>query len=88
MAILFLFLFGIANFALHKAVMESHHPLLLQMPWFFEAMGGRLSLMLEFIMLAGAMLLAADGNAAWAWGYAAYSLVNGASAWLILSGRV
>ncbi len=88
MAILTLFLLGIANFAMHKAVLESGHPLLGQMPWFFHMLGGRFSLVVEFLMLLAAMLMAAAGSVAWAWGYAIYSVFNGISAWLILTRRV
>ena len=84
----FLFALGIANFALHKAVLESGHPLITQVPWFFQLMGGRFSLLVEFILLAGAMILVDAGSNTWAWGYAAYTLLNMASAWLILSDRV
>ena len=87
MAIIFVFLFGIANFALHKAVLESGHPLLGQMPW-FRVLGGRLGFGFEFFMLAGAMLMVASGSSGWAWAYGVYSAVNGLSGWLILSGRV
>ena len=88
MALLALFLLGVANFAMHKAVLESGHALLGRMPWFFHMLNGRFSLLVEFAMLLGAMLMAAQGSPAWAWGYAVYSLLNGLSAWLILSGRV
>lgn len=88
MAIIFVFLLGIANFAMHKAVLESRHPLLGQVPWFFHMLGGRFSLIVEFLMLLGAMLFIETGAPGWAWGYAAYSVLNGVSAWLILSGRV
>ena len=88
MAILVAFLFGIANFALHKAVLASGHPLIGQVPWFYHLLGGRFSLMVEFVMLLGAMLMISQGSTGWAWGYAIYSLVNGFSAWLILSRRI
>lgn len=88
MAIVILFLLGIANFTMHKAVLESGHPLLGQVPWFFHMLGGRFSLLVEFAMLLGTMLMVDTGSIGWAWGYALYSLVNGVSAWLILSGRV
>jgi len=88
MAILFIFLFGIANFALHKAVLESRHPVLMQAPWLFRPLGGRFSLLLEFFMLLGSLLLAAEGAAGWAWAYGLYSLLNALSAWMILSGRI
>ena len=87
MAILIVFLLGIANFAMHKAVLESGHPLLSQVPWFFHLLGGRFSLLVEFLMLLGTMLMVAEGSLGWAWGYAAYSALNGLSAWLILTDR-
>lgn len=88
MAILIAFLFGIANFALHKAVLESRHPMLGHAPWFYHLLGGRFSLLVEFVMLLGTMLMIAAGSIGWAWGYAIYSLVNALSAWLILSRRI
>ena len=42
----------------------------------------------EFAMLVGTMLMIASGASGWAWFYAAYSGMNFASAWLILSGRI
>ena len=88
MAILTLFLLGIVNFAMHKAVLESGHPLVGQMPWFFHLLGGRFSLIVEFLMLLAAMLMVNGGSTAWGWGYAVYSAFNGAAAWMILTGRV
>ncbi|HEX7751149.1 MAG TPA: hypothetical protein VF440_01995 [Novosphingobium sp.] len=85
---LMIFLLGVGNFAMHKAVLESGHPLLGRMPWFYHMLGGRFSLAVEFLMLLGALLMVASGTPAWAWGYAAYSVLNAVSAWLILTGRV
>lgn len=88
MAIVVIFLLGVANFAMHKAVLESGHPLLGRTPWFVHMLGGRFSLMVEFLMLLGAMLMVDAGAFGWAWGYAVYSVINATAAWLILSGRV
>ncbi len=88
MAILITFLLGVANFALHKAVLESRHPILAQLDWLFRPMGGRFSLLLEFLMLLGTLVLASNGSAGWAWAYALYTGINAASAWMILSGRI
>lgn len=82
------FLLGIANFILHKAVLDSRHPLMAAMPWFYNLLGGRGSLAVEFAMLLGALLLIAQGSSGWAWFYAAYTAVNALSAWLILTRRV
>lgn len=87
MAILFVFLLGIVNFAAHRAVLESGHPLVEAVPALFQALGGRMSLIVEFAMLLGAMWMVAAGATGWALAYFLYSLVNGLAAWLILSGR-
>ena len=86
--VLIAFLLGVGNFALHKAVLESGHPLLGQLPSFTNALGGRLSLIMEFAVLLAAMLLIWNGRPAVIWGYLAYTAFNGGSAWLILSGRI
>jgi hypothetical protein len=82
------FLLGIANFAMHRAVLESRHPLLAQMPRLLRLLGGRASLIAEFVLLVGALLLVASGHPGWGWAYLAYSAVNGLAGWLILSRRV
>ncbi len=86
--ITFMFLLGIGNFALHRAVLGSGHPLLGQMPNFVEMLGGRLTLVAEFLVLLTAMLLVAHGWSALVWVYAGYTALNGVSAWMILSGRI
>jgi hypothetical protein len=88
MAIFVLFILGIANFAMHKAVLESGHPLMGQVPWIYPLLSGRISLVVEFVMLAGSMLMVAAGSMGWAWGYAFYSAVNVVAAWLIVTHRV
>lgn len=82
------FCLGVLNFAAHKAVLESGHPMLAQVPWLFQPLGGRLSLIVEFVMLLGAMIMAAAGSAGWAWTYAAYTALNAVAAWLIASDRI
>lgn len=88
MVVLLIFALGVANFAMHKAVIESGHPLLSRMPWFFHMLGGRFSLGVEFLMLLAAMLMVAAGSIGWAWLYAIYSVLNAISAWLILTDRI
>ena len=87
-AVLALFVLGIANVAMHKAVLESGHPLVGQMPRFVHKLGGRITLAAEFVLLLGAMLLVAAGFAGWGWGYFGYTLLNALAAWLILGGRI
>lgn len=88
MGLILIFLLGIANFAVHKAVLESRHPLLGQVPMFFHLLGGRFSLIVEFLMLLGALLMVSQDSSGWLWLYLGYSGVNAVSAWLILTGRV
>lgn len=87
-AVLALFILGVANFAMHKAVLESGHPLVGQMPRFVQMLGGRVTLAAEFVLLLGAMLLVATGSAGWGWAYLGYTLLNASAAWLILTGKV
>jgi hypothetical protein len=87
-AIVVIFVLGIGNFALHKAVLESGHPLLGRMPWFVHMLGGRITLVTEFLVLLAAMLLAYQGWPSLAWAYLVYSVLNALSAWLILTGRI
>lgn len=87
MALALVFLLGIANFAMHRAVLDSGHPILGQIAWLFRPLGGRLSLIVEFMLLTGSMLVVASGGEGWVWGYGFYTLANALSAWLILSGR-
>lgn len=88
MTIVMLFALGVANFAMHKAVLESGHPMVARTTVWFGLMGGKLGLAIEFIVLLGAMLMVDEGMTGWAWAYLIYSLLNAASAWLILSGKV
>jgi hypothetical protein len=88
MTLVAIFLLGIANFAMHRAVLESGHRLLGHAPWFVHLLGGRMTLATEFLLLLAAMLIAASG---WPWVaalYGGYTLLNALGAWLILSGRI
>ena len=88
LAILVTFLLGIGNFTLHKAVMDSGHPMLGRMPWFYHALGGNFSLVVEFLMLLAALLFVAQDYFGAAIAYVVYSMLNSFSAWLILTGRL
>lgn len=88
MILFFAFILGIGNFTLHKAVMESGHPLLGQMPWFVHMLGGRVSLAVEYLVLVAAMMLSVNGSP-WALvAYVAYTGANALAAWLIITRRI
>ena len=88
MLIAVLFFLGICNFTLHKAVLESGHPMVVRSPWFANVLAGRISLAVEFIVLVAAMLLVHAGWAGAVWIYVGYTSLNVLAAWLILSGRI
>jgi len=88
MDILVVFVLGIANFALHKAALESGHPMFAQTRRPARRLARRISLLVEFVVLLGALLLVSNGWSAIAWAYAAYTAISAVSAWLICSGRV
>ena len=88
MVIFFVFLLGIGNFALQRAVLNSRHPAVAQMSWLVNGLGGHASLVLEFALLLAALLLVAAGHPGWAWAYLGYSVLNALAAWLILSRRI
>lgn len=88
MLIAVLFILGIANFAAHKAVLESNHPMLDALPSFYRSAGGRFSLVFEFVVLLVAMLLTYDGWSGAATAYGIYSALNFITAWLVLSKHI
>ena len=88
MVIFAMFALGIGNFAIHKAVLESGHPLLGEVKMLTEAARGHFTLLAEFAWLLAAMLLAANLWPAMAWIYAFYTALNLATGWLILTRRI
>ena len=88
MILIFCFLMGIANFAMHKAVAESGHPFVEDTKRYFGKHFGRYSSYgIELLMLIGAMLFAQDGSLIIAFIYWAYTGMNALATWLLLSGR-
>jgi hypothetical protein len=89
MSLILCFFLGIINFAMHKAVVESRHPFVEDAKLYFGRHIGKYgSYLLEFGILAGAMLFADSGSNLIAIFYALYATINGVAAWLLLSGRI
>ncbi|MCB2088485.1 MAG: hypothetical protein R3E18_04480 [Sphingomonadaceae bacterium] len=88
MAIFAIFMLGIGNFALHRAVLESRHPLFGDLSSVSARLSGRITLGIEFAVLLAAMLFAAHGWPSMAWGYGAYSVVNAVAGWLIITRKL
>lgn len=87
-ATVIIFLLGIANFAIGRAVFESGHPLLVRLPQASQLLGRRAALVTEFAVLFFALLLSVEGWPGFVWAYGGYTGVNALAAWLILTGRV
>ena len=88
MALILLFLLGVANFAIHRAVVDSGHPLLAQMPWASGRLGRAFGLLTEYAMLLACMVMTERGAGGWVWGYGLYTGANALAIWLILSRRI
>jgi hypothetical protein len=83
-----IFVLGVANFALNRAVFDSRHPLFSRLPRASQLLGSRAALFTEFAVLFFALLLSVNGWPGFVWAYLAYTLFNGLAAWLILAGKV
>jgi hypothetical protein len=88
MALIVLFFLGVGNFAMHRAVVNSGHPMLMRAPWATHRMGGWFGLGMEYLMLLACMTMTDHGSQGWVWGYGLYTATNGLAAWLILSRRI
>lgn len=88
MAIVVVFLCGVFNFAAHRAVIASGHPLVQQMHRATVLLRPPVTLSVEFGALLVALLVVAQGSPGWAWVYVLYTLASGWSAWALLTGRM
>lgn len=87
-AVVMIFVMGVGNFAMHRAVFESGHPLLARFSGGGRLLGKRVALAVEFLVLVLALMLASNGWPGFAWAYLAYTGVNAVAVWLICSGKV
>jgi len=87
-ATIMIFVLGIGNFALNRAVFDSGHPMFARLPRVSRMLGRRTALVTEFAVLFFALLLSVEGWPGFAWAYLAYSSFNGLAAWLILIRRI
>jgi hypothetical protein len=84
MALILTFILGVGNFACHRAVVASGHPMLAQMAQGNVRLLRWVSLVVEFVLLVAALYAAKDGTLAWVWAYAGYTLLNASAAWALL----
>ena len=84
MYIFIIFLCGVGNFAMPKAMLESNHPIMAEARGSFrKVLGPYGSYMLEFFMLAAAMIFANMGMLSAVIFYFVYTLANCAAAWVL-----
>lgn len=84
MALVIAFLLGMGNFACHRAVIASGHPMITQMASDKLRVLRMVSLAVEFVLLVSVLYAAQQGNAAWIWAYAGYTVLNVSAAWALL----
>ena len=88
MYIIVIFLCGVGNFAMHKAMLESDHPLIAEARGSFRrTLGPYGSYVLEFIMLAAALIFAKMGMVSSVIFYAIYTVANCAAAYILFSNK-
>lgn len=88
MYIFIIFLCGIGNFAMHKAMLESDHPLIAEARGSFrKILGPYGSYILEFFMLVAALIFANMGMLSAVIFYFVYTLANCAAAWVLFSNK-
>ena len=83
-----IFVLGVVNFTLNRAVFGSGHPLLARLPQASRVLGNRAALVTEFVMLFFALLLSVNGWPGFVWAYLLYTAVNALAAWLIVGRRI
>ena len=87
MLLLLTFAMGVANFAMHRALLASRHPILRGAGGDLLRGVGRFTLPIEFAVLLAALAFAAR-DAGWAViAYAIYTAANAIAAWLIFGRR-
>lgn len=88
MYVFIIFICGIGNFAMHKAMMESKHPMVTEARGnFTRFLGPYGSYIIEFLMLLAALVFANMGMLMAVFFYVIYTLANGAGAYALFSNR-
>lgn len=79
---------GVANFAMHKAVVECGHPFVEDTKRYFGTyLGPYGSYAIELALLIGALWLANEGSVLVGLFYLAYTGMNAVATWMLLTGK-
>ncbi|WP_373476733.1 hypothetical protein [Sphingorhabdus sp.] len=88
MLLIMCFLLGVANFTMHKAVIESRHPFVEDTKRYFgRYLGPYGSYAIELALLTGALWLANEGSMLVSLFYLAYTGMNAIATWMLLTGK-
>jgi len=88
MLIVFVFLMGIANFTLHRAVLGARSTVPDQVQDIWPRRAGRFTLPVEFAVLVAALYFAFETESWVLLAYGIYTVANGVAAWFILTRRM
>jgi hypothetical protein len=89
MLLIFCFVLGTTNFAMHAAVADCGHPFVEDTKLYFgKHFGPIASYTIEYVMLTGTMLLVDAGSQWIALFYGAYTAFNGFATYLFLNRRI
>lgn len=83
-----LFVLGMANFAMHQAIVESRAAQVPGLAFLTSCAARLMALLVELALLIAAMGLASAGWTGSVVVYAIYTCLNGLAAWLIATGRI
>lgn len=83
-----IFVLGVANFALNRAVFGGRHPLFARLPLASRKLGNAAALVTEFAVLFFALMLSARGWPGFVWAYLGYTACNALAAWFLLARRL
>jgi hypothetical protein len=82
-------IFGVANFYLHKAAIESGHPFVEDTKYYFgRHFGTAGSYIIEFVILTTALSFVSTSAIIVMLLYGGYTMFNGIAAYLLLTGRI
>ena len=79
-----IFVLGVANFALNRAVFSGRHPLFAPLPLASRKLGNAAALVTEFAVL----FFALRGWPGFVWAYLGYTACNALAAWFLLARRL
>lgn len=89
MQFIMIFFLGIANFAIHSAMLNARHPAMEGLREIFRMMGGPwISYLVEYVILLTALSYVSNHVGWIVPAYVLYTIANGFAAWLFISRKI